>query len=49
MTKMEVGALGATAAGLGSYVPGRKLLGGEGGGQGGVNQVAAWSFETGRG
>lgn len=49
MTKMEVGALGATAAGLGTYVPGRELLGGEGGGQGGVSQVAARSFETGRG
>lgn len=34
MTKMEVGALGATAAGLGTYVPGRELLGGEGGGPG---------------
>lgn len=37
MTKMEVGALGAAAAGLGTQVPGRQLLGGEGGGQGGVS------------
>lgn len=40
---------GGGRAGLGTYVPGRELLGGEGGDQGGVSQVAARSFETGRG